>query len=63
MFSVGYAAEAAWNDARWQRERFNQLLVEARSEIDAARRHELNFEMQRIVRDHGGARVLRESKW
>ena len=57
MFSVGYAAEAAWNDTHWKHERFNQLLLEARAELDDARRHELYFEMQQIVRDNGGALI------
>ena len=57
MFSVGYAAGAAWNDTRWKHERFNQLLLEARAELDDARRHELYFEMQQIVRDNGGALI------
>ena len=54
MFSVGYAEEAAWNETRWKHERFNQLLVEARAELDEPRRHELYYEMQQICRDEGG---------
>jgi len=45
MFSVGYAAEAAWNDTHWKHDRFNKLLLEARGELDDAKRHELYFEM------------------
>ena len=55
MFSVGYAAEAAWNDTRWKNDRFNKLLLEARAELNEAKRHELYYEMQQIVRDYGGA--------
>ena len=54
MFSTAYAADAKWNDTHWQNERFNKLLVAARSELDEAKRAEMYFEMQRIVRDEGG---------
>ena len=54
MFSVGYAADAPWNDAHWRHERFNKLLVEARAELDDKKRAEMYAEMQKIVRDEGG---------
>ena len=54
MFSTSYAAEAAWNDAHWQHERFNKLLVEARGMLDVVKRREIYVEMQRIVRNEGG---------
>jgi peptide/nickel transport system substrate-binding protein len=57
MFSTAYAADAAWNDANWKHERFNKLLVEARQELDDAKRREMYVEMQRIVRDEGGTVV------
>ena len=57
MFSTAYAADAAWNDAHWQHEGFNQLLVAARAELDEARRREMYVEMQSIVRDDGGTVV------
>lgn len=53
MFSTVYAAGAPWNDGFWEHERFNQLLREARSELDEDRRREMYVEMQRIVRDEG----------
>ena len=55
MFSQVYAAGADWNETHWDNERFNQLLVEARSELDPAKRRELYVEMQRLVHDDGGA--------
>jgi peptide/nickel transport system substrate-binding protein len=57
MFSTAYADGAAWNDTFWKHERFNQLLVEARAELNEARRGEMYFEMQSIVRDEGGVVV------
>ncbi len=57
MFSTAYAAGVPWNDTYWSHERFNQLLVEARAELDQAKRRELYFEMQKIVSDEGGVVV------
>ena len=54
MFSTAYSADATWNDTFWYHDRFNKLLVEARGELDDARRREMYFEMQRILRDEGG---------
>ncbi|MEO1197643.1 MAG: ABC transporter substrate-binding protein [Pseudomonadota bacterium] len=54
MFSTGYAAEAPWNDARWANDRFNELLVQARTELDTDTRRDMYWEMQEIVKDDGG---------
>ena len=51
VMSVSYAADAPWNDTGWANERFNKLLVEARGELDEAKRAEMYFEMQQLVRD------------
>lgn len=58
MFTTAYAANAPWNDTLWNHERFNKLLVEARAETDTAKRREMYAEMQRIVRDEGGAVIF-----
>lgn len=57
MFSTAYAAGADWNDSFWSHERFNKLLLEARSQLDDAKRREMYVEMQRIVSDEGGVLV------
>ena len=57
MFTTAYAAGVPWNDSFWENERFNELRVEARSELDEAKRQELYTEMQQIVRDEGGVIV------
>nr|WP_235820932.1 hypothetical protein [Brucella pseudogrignonensis] len=54
MFSLVYAKGAEWNDAHWDNERFNKLLVEARSELDNGKRAQMYHEMQQIVSDDGG---------
>ena len=54
MFTTAYASGAAWNDSYWENERFNELLVTARAELDQAKRREMYYEMQRIVNEDGG---------
>lgn len=51
MFEIGYAADANWNQSRWQNERFNELLVNARVELNDDLRREMYYEMQQLVRD------------
>jgi len=55
MFTTAYASGAAWNDTMWENERFNELLVTARAELDEAKRRDMYFEMQMIVNQDGGA--------
>ena len=57
MFSTAYASGAAWNDSFWEHERFNKLLVDARAELDEAKRREMYVEMQTIVSNEGGVVV------
>lgn len=57
MFSQVYASDATWNDTHWKNERFDQLLVAARSELDETKRRDMYVEMQQICRDDGGTVV------
>lgn len=57
MFSQAYAEGANWNDTFWSHERFNTLLKQGRSELDASVRAEIYRDMQQIVRDEGGVVV------
>ncbi len=57
MFSTAYSDGAKWNDTFWSHERFNQLLLEARAELNQDKRREMYFEMQRILSDEGGVVV------
>ena len=54
IFSLQDAKGAAWNDTFWDNERFNKLLIEARSELKTAKRREMYAEMQQLIRDDGG---------
>lgn len=57
MFSSAYAADASWNDTFWKHERFNELLLNARSETNDGTRRQMYWDMQEIVRDEGGAMI------
>ncbi len=57
MFSTAYKSGVNWNDAYWANDRFDTLLLEARSELDEAKREEMYAEMQGLVRDDGGTIV------
>ena len=53
--TIAYSRGAAWNDTFWDNERFNELLVQARAELDEARRREIYYELQAILNQDGGA--------
>ena len=54
MFTLAYKSDAAWNESRWQNERFNKLLLEAKAELDQERRAEMYHEMCLLMRNDGG---------
>lgn len=55
MLSSGYGPNAQWNNLDWQNERFEDLMFAARSELDSELRREMYYELQYLLRDHGGA--------
>ncbi len=55
MFTTAYSEGSSSMETNWKHKRFNELLKSARSELDKAKRREMYVEMQRIVRDEGGA--------
>ena len=54
IFTQGYASTAKWNDTYWRREDFDQLLVQARAELDFQKRKRLYWDMQEMVYNDGG---------
>lgn len=54
MYSLAYKSDAAWNESRWQNERFNELLVKAKAELNDTLRAEMYREMAMLARDDGG---------
>lgn len=55
MFSTIYGSDSPWNDTYWKHKHFNELLLNARSQLDETRRHEIYREMQLLVRNEGGS--------
>ncbi|MCY1244876.1 hypothetical protein D9M72_579760 [compost metagenome] len=53
-YSTSYLSTAEWNDTRFKREDFDKLLLQARSELDDAKRKEKYHSMAMTVRDEGG---------
>lgn len=55
IFSQIYSSGADWNESFWENERFNELLVQARAELDTTKRREMYVEMQRICNEDCGS--------
>ena len=58
MFSSAYVAGTEWNDTAWRTtdaaKKFNEIVIQARAELDSAKRAEMYFECQRLINDDGG---------
>ncbi len=54
IFSIAFSNTSDWNETLWNNERFEKLLVEARSVTDFAKRKEMYDEMQLMLHDDGG---------
>ena len=54
MFTLAYKDDAAWNESRWQNTRFNELLLQAKAELDQTKRAAMYKEMCMLARDDGG---------
>lgn len=55
MLTIAYSKGAVWNEAQWSNDRFNELLVLARAELDEEKRRGMYVEMQHILSDDGGS--------
>lgn len=49
-----FKSDAPWNEAGWKNEKFDQLLVAARGEVDQAKRAQMYADMQVLVSNEGG---------
>jgi peptide/nickel transport system substrate-binding protein len=54
MYSTAYLSTADWNDTKFKRPDFDKLLLQARSELDEAKRKDMYRTMAMTVRDEGG---------
>ena len=57
MFSTAYQTGVSWNETRQANERFDELLVAARAELNEDTRRAMYYEMQEIVHNEGGALI------
>ena len=57
MFSTAYESGVPWNDNYWENARFQSLLLEARAELDTAKRGEMYHEMQMLCSTEGAVAV------
>ena len=55
MFSTAFSSDAPWNETNWNNPRFNELLKQARVELDDHKRRSLYTEMQQLCTDDNGA--------
>ncbi len=54
MLSVAYHSDAAWNESFWYRDDFDQLLEQARAELDFDRRKAMYHDLQLMIHEDGG---------
>ncbi len=54
MYSTAYLSTADWNDTRFKNADFDKLLLEARGELDQAKRKSMYGQLARIVNEEGG---------
>ena len=55
IFSLVYQSGVAWNESHWSNEQFDQLLLDAKAELDEGRRTEMYTEMSTLLNQDGGA--------
>lgn len=63
MMTIALKSDAPWNESKWKNERFDQLLLMARAELDAAKRYEMNCEMQKLASDEAGVLISTHSAY
>jgi peptide/nickel transport system substrate-binding protein len=54
MYSTAYLSNSDWNDTRFFNEKFDKLVLQARSELDQDKRKAIYRDVAVILRDEGG---------
>lgn len=54
MMAIQFGPNGNWNDTFWNDDRMGQLLKDSLAETDAAKRHEMHCEMQKLVSTKSG---------
>jgi peptide/nickel transport system substrate-binding protein len=49
-----FKSDAQWNESRWKSEKFDQLLLAARTETDVAKRKQMYADMQTMIHNEAG---------
>jgi len=57
MFSLLYASDAPWNESQFKSEKFDAMLLEARGELDFAKRKAIYDDMQEMVANEAGTAI------
>lgn len=57
MYTTAYLSSADWNDTRWKRPEFDEMLLAARAELDEGKRKEIYSKMGRMLNEEGGLMV------
>lgn len=57
MFSAVYYSQSGWNERYMKHDRFDELLLQARGELNPELRRAMYYEMQEILYNEGGADV------
>lgn len=58
LLTAFYLSTSSWNDTNYKSERFDSVLVAARTERDQDKRKEMYFEAQEILHNEGGTTVV-----
>lgn len=54
MYTTAYLSTADWNDTKFFRPDFDEMLLSARAELDPAKRKEIYSNMGKLLREEGG---------
>ena len=54
MMGIQFGPNGNWNDTYWNSDRMGELLKDSLAETDAAKRHEMHCEMQKLVSTQSG---------
>ncbi len=57
LFSLLYASDAPWNESQFKSEKFDKMLIEARGQLDVAKRKAIYNEMQVMVANEAGTAI------
>ena len=54
MLTLAFSKDSSWNETHWNHDKFEELLIAARAELDQTKRKAQYDEIQQIISDEGG---------